>query len=53
MPERTVSPYGSWASPIGPEMLLKGTVHMRNQMVRWDGMDFDAADAARAAASRE
>jgi dipeptidyl aminopeptidase/acylaminoacyl peptidase len=34
---RTVSPYGSWASPITVDMLLKRTVHMRNQMLRWDG----------------
>ncbi|HEV2141679.1 MAG TPA: S9 family peptidase, partial [Candidatus Dormibacteraeota bacterium] len=31
------SPYGSWASPISPDLLLNGTVHMRNQMLRWDG----------------
>ncbi|HEY3084092.1 MAG TPA: S9 family peptidase [Candidatus Dormibacteraeota bacterium] len=29
--------YGSWASPITPELLLKGRVQMRNQMLRWDG----------------
>jgi len=29
--------YGEWASPITADLLLKGTVHMRNQMVRWDG----------------
>src|SRR5689334_20427527 len=39
MPEKKTAPYGSWASPISPEMLLKGTVHMRNQMIRWDGDD--------------
>ena len=39
MTERKVAPYGSWASPITVEMLLKGAVHMRNQMVRWDGDD--------------
>src|SRR2546425_5349243 len=33
------APYGSWASPITPDLLLKGTVHMRNQMIRWDGDD--------------
>ena len=33
------APYGSWASPITPDVLLKGTVHMRNQMLRWDGDD--------------
>lgn len=36
---RKVGPYGSWASPITPDVLLKGVVHMRNQMVRWDGDD--------------
>ena len=39
MAEKKPAPYGSWASPIGPEMLLEGTVHMRNQMLRWDGAD--------------
>lgn len=39
MTGRKVAPYGSWASPITPDLLLKGTVHMRNQMVRWDGDD--------------
>lgn len=39
MPDKKTAPYGSWASPITPEMLLKGTVHMRNQMLRWDGAD--------------
>ena len=39
MTTRKVAPYGSWASPITPDLLLKGTVHMRNQMVRWDGDD--------------
>lgn len=33
------APYGSWASPITPDVLLEGTVHMRNQMLRWDGDD--------------
>ncbi len=33
------SPHGSWASPISPDLLLKGTVQMRNQMLRWDGGD--------------
>lgn len=37
MSDRKVAPYGSWASPITVGLLLKGTVHMRNQMVRWDG----------------
>ena len=37
MTARTVAPYGSWASPITPDLLLKGAVQMRNQMVRWDG----------------
>lgn len=39
MTEKHVAPYGSWASPITPDLLLKGTVHMRNQMLRWDGGD--------------
>ena len=39
MTARKLAPYGSWASPITPELLLQGTVHMRNQMVRWDGDD--------------
>ena len=37
MSPRTTAPYGSWASPITVDMLLKRTVHMRNQMLRWDG----------------
>ena len=37
MSPRTIAPYGSWTSPITLDMLLKRTVHMRNQMVRWDG----------------
>ena len=36
---KKTTPYGSWASPITPDLLLKGTVHMRNQMLRWDGDD--------------
>jgi len=36
---RQVAPYGSWTSPITIDLLLKGTVQMRNQMVRWDGDD--------------
>jgi len=36
---RKVAPYGSWASPITIDLLLNGSVHMRNQMVRWDGDD--------------
>src|SRR6202521_768435 len=36
---RKVAPFGSWASPVTVDLLLKGTVHMRNQMVRWDGDD--------------
>jgi dipeptidyl aminopeptidase/acylaminoacyl peptidase len=36
---RKQAPFGSWASPITPDLLLGGTVHMRNQMVRWDGED--------------
>ncbi|HKV89265.1 MAG TPA: prolyl oligopeptidase family serine peptidase [Candidatus Dormibacteraeota bacterium] len=39
MTARTVAPYGSWASPITPELLLRGTVQLRNQMLRWDGED--------------
>lgn len=39
MPDKRLAPYGSWASPITPETLLKGTVQMRNQMIRWDGAD--------------
>lgn len=39
MTTRKVAPYGSWTSPITPDLLLQGTVHMRNQMVRWDGDD--------------
>ncbi len=39
MSGRKVEPHGSWASPVTVGMLLKGTVHMRNQMVRWDGED--------------
>jgi dipeptidyl aminopeptidase/acylaminoacyl peptidase len=36
---REVASFGSWASPITVELMLKGTVQMRNQMVRWDGDD--------------
>jgi dipeptidyl aminopeptidase/acylaminoacyl peptidase len=36
---RAVASFGSWASPITIDLLLKGTVQMRNQMVRWDGDD--------------
>jgi dipeptidyl aminopeptidase/acylaminoacyl peptidase len=36
---RTVAPFGSWASPITADLLLKGTAQMRNQMLRWDGDD--------------
>jgi dipeptidyl aminopeptidase/acylaminoacyl peptidase len=36
---RTVAPFGSWPSPITVDLLLKGTVQLRNQMVRWDGDD--------------
>ena len=39
MSAREVAPYGSWASPITADLLLNGTVHMRNHMVRWDGDD--------------
>jgi dipeptidyl aminopeptidase/acylaminoacyl peptidase len=36
---RKAAPYGSWASSVTVDLLLKGAVHMRNQMVRWDGDD--------------
>jgi dipeptidyl aminopeptidase/acylaminoacyl peptidase len=36
---RRTSPYGSWSSPITCDVLLRGVVHMRNQMIRWDGDD--------------
>jgi dipeptidyl aminopeptidase/acylaminoacyl peptidase len=36
---RKAAPYGSWDSSVTVDLLLKGTVHMRNQMVRWDGDD--------------
>ena len=39
MSGKKTTPYGSWASPINPDLLLNGTVHMRNQMLRWDGDD--------------
>ena len=39
MSGRKVAPFGSWASPITIDLLLKGTVQMRNQIVRWDGDD--------------
>jgi len=39
MGEKKTARYGAWASPITPDLLLKGTVHMRNQMIRWDGDD--------------
>ncbi|MGH7762936.1 MAG: prolyl oligopeptidase family serine peptidase [Candidatus Dormibacteraceae bacterium] len=39
MTARQVAPYGSWASPITADLLLKGTANMRNQMLRWDGDD--------------
>ena len=39
MSERTVASFGSWASPITDDLLLKGTAQMRYQMVRWDGDD--------------
>lgn len=39
MSARKVAPYGSWASPLSVDLLLKGTVHLRNQMLRWDGDD--------------
>jgi len=36
---RKVAPYGSWASPVTLDLILQGTVHLRNQMLRWDGDD--------------
>src|SRR5258708_33721285 len=39
MTARKVAPFGSWASPVTVDLLLKGTVRMRNQMLRWDGED--------------
>lgn len=39
MSKRKAAPYGSWDSSVTVDLLLKGTVHMRNQMVRWDGDD--------------
>ena len=39
MAPRRVAPYGSWSSPITPDVLLKGVVHLRREMVRWDGPD--------------
>jgi dipeptidyl aminopeptidase/acylaminoacyl peptidase len=36
---RLVAAHGSWASPITAELLLKRSVNMRNQMLRWDGPD--------------
>jgi len=33
------APYGAWASPVTADLLLKGRVNMRNQMLRWDGDD--------------
>ncbi len=39
MTARRVAAHGSWSSPITPDLLLDGTVHMRNQMLRWDGDD--------------
>jgi dipeptidyl aminopeptidase/acylaminoacyl peptidase len=37
--EPKTAAYGTWASPVTADVLLKGTVRMRNQMVRWDGGD--------------
>ncbi|MFI5283456.1 MAG: S9 family peptidase [Candidatus Dormibacterales bacterium] len=34
---RKTAPYGSWASPITPELMLRGSVQLRNMMLRWDG----------------
>src|SRR5207302_1022659 len=37
--DRKRASYGSWASPINSDLLLKETTALRNQMVRWDGDD--------------
>ena len=39
MSEKQTAPYGSWSTPISADKLLKGTVQMRNQMLRGDGED--------------
>ena len=39
MKERQVAPYGSWTSPISADILVGGNLHLRNQMLRWDGDD--------------
>lgn len=39
MSERKTARYGSWTSPVTVDLLLKGTVQLRNQMLRWDGDD--------------
>jgi dipeptidyl aminopeptidase/acylaminoacyl peptidase len=39
MTARQVARYGSWVSGVSVDLLLKRTVHMRNQMLRWDGED--------------
>lgn len=39
MTETKTASYGSWASPITPNVLLNGTVNLRYQMLRWDGQD--------------
>jgi dipeptidyl aminopeptidase/acylaminoacyl peptidase len=36
---RKVAPYGSWLSPITHDVLLKGVVHLRREILRWDGND--------------
>ena len=40
MSQRTVAPYGAWASPITIDLLLNGAVSIgRGSMPRWDGND--------------
>ena len=31
------APYGTWESPITSDLVLKGRLQFRNQMLRWDG----------------
>ena len=39
MNQRKVAPYGSWASPITVDLLLKGAVALGRGTVSWDGDD--------------
>ncbi|HEY8814273.1 MAG TPA: S9 family peptidase, partial [Candidatus Dormibacteraeota bacterium] len=39
MNEKKVAPYGSWASPITIDLLLKGAVSLGRGTARWDGND--------------